>query len=216
MNPCRDLTTLCRKSNYRFASLRNALDTSRTSAFSDSARRKILATIAIDTLNTWNNFSRAFYLSCGSGAYLKNHGKITTTTPFVSYDDLINRAIIVCKPWLAHREPGHWSRRDEPSWHDVNMLLMSCQNVGVSNYSNITNAISIGTRVFQDLPTFRNYFAHKNQGTSRSATNLASNSGISTTLRPFEILLRPPLLASKPLLKVWLDDLETVVELLCT
>ncbi len=216
MRPCRHLSNLNRQATYRFNSLATALDLTRTPSVADHVRRKLVGSITIDTLNTWANFSRAFYLSCCLGAYLPGHGRVSTALPFVSFNDSIVLATITCKPWVRASFGVRVSRRDEPAWHDVNILLQSCRAAGVSNYPLIASAASIGTRVFTDLAVFRNYYGHKNSESERAAKNLATLSAVPRNLRPFEMLLRRPIGKTEPLLKIWINDLETVASLLCT
>jgi hypothetical protein len=174
-----------------------------------------ISSIVIDALNTWANFSKAYYLSTRLGAYLQAHGYITTTRPFSNFNDAIGDAILLYKPRAIPLSSGEWRRRDEPAWHDSNVLLGCCNTVGASNVSHMNAAFSVGTRVFKDLPVFRNYLAHKNMRSQVAAQSLAPNYVIPATLRPFEILLQTPLRAFDPLLKVWLYELEIVVSFLC-
>lgn len=216
MTPSRDLSKLATSAIYRFAALRRLLDASFGGVLSEHVSKNIVSTVTVDALNTWTNFSRAFYLSCCVGAYLNNHGFISTTTPFISFNASIGNAISLYRPSASPRASGVWHRRDEPTWHDTGVLLNCCSNVGASNHGLISASLSLGTRVFIDLPVFRNYCGHKNQQTSEAAQALGPNYGIPATLLPFDILRRVPFNSNEPLIKVWLYDLETVVSLLCT
>jgi hypothetical protein len=214
MNPSRTLVRLEQRALYRLKALRDTFDISK-GHLPDREAKAAICSVVVDALNTWNNFSRAYYLSSCLGAYLPSHGFITTSTTFSSFNDSIGDAIRFHKPWITPLASGEWHRKDEPAWHDPNILLGCCTNIGASNTSHMSAALSVGTRVFIDLVVFRNYIAHKNKRSQVAAQNLAPHYLIPATLRPFEILLQTPLRAFDPLLKVWLYEMEIVVSFLC-
>jgi hypothetical protein len=213
MRPTRNLRGLAKSATYRLNALRESLDTARSLAAKE--HKPVVCAVTIDATNTWANFCRAYYLSCCIGTFLQPLGRVTTTVAFVSFNDSIGQAIRLHRAYASPRSTGIWHRRDEPAWHDPNVLLNNCSNIGASNYTHITNALSVGTRFFIDLPVFRNYCAHKNHQTEQAARALAPTYGISALLSPLEILLSTPIRARDPLLTLWLYDMETVVSLLC-
>jgi len=214
MRPTRDLRCLAKSTTYRLKALRESLDAAR-SILAARERKLTVCGVTIDAINTWANFSRSYYLSCCIGAFLEPLGHVTTTLAFVSFNDSIGEAVRLHRVYATPRATGIWHRRDEPAWHDPNVLLNCFNNIGASNYAHVTNALSVGTRFFIDLPVFRNYCAHKNQQTEQAAQSLAPTYGISSLLSPTEILLSTPIRARDPLLTLWLYDMETVVSLLC-
>lgn len=214
MSPTRDLRKLAKSATYRLSVLRKILDSSR-GTFAARETRLAVCAVTVEALNTWANFSRSYYLSSCLGAFLAPLGSITTITPFSSFNDSIGNAVLLYKAYASPRSTGIWHRRDEPTWHDPNVLLACCNNIGASNYTHMTNALSVGTRFFLDLPVFRNYCAHKNMQTEGAAQNIAPIYGISALLQPLNILLSIPIRRYDPLLKIWLYDIESVVSLLC-
>ena len=142
---------------------------------------------------------------------------ITVSAPSLGLpeNDLIGIAVRAHKPHASPKSTGVWDRRDEPAWHDTNVLLRACREIGSSNYTRIQQAVSIQSRVFVDLAVFRNYFAHRNSDTRRAAMRLGPNHGIGATAGPSSILLARPLTASRPVLLDWIDDVSLVVAYLC-
>lgn len=175
----------------------------------------LLASITIEALNTWANFVRAYYLSLVLGCRLERGARATLGINFPDFNAAIGHAVLWWNPKAVAGAGGLWDRRDEPPWHDPNTLLRLCQGLHASNLTDVQAAFSLGTRVFYDLPAFRNYFAHRNQDTQRSAQNLAPLHGIPATRRPAEILLTRGVGRPYPLLFDWLHEIEVVVELLC-
>lgn len=173
--------------------------------------------VTIDTHNTWVNFVRAYYLSAAFGAKRLHGPRIKCGTPGLSEAQAIENAIITWRPRLSRRiaTGGRWHRREEPTWHDHRLLLSICAAETFSNLTEMQTAFSAGYRVFDDLPIFRNYFAHRNRGTLDAATALAPRYGIPATRRPSEILLHRPIKRPQALILEWIDELEFTAEYLC-
>lgn len=179
--------------------------------------RTQIAFVTIELQNLWSNFSRSYYLSCILRPEREHGGKVAVTQ-FAGND--FNDAITVTmrkhKPWVQPNAAGIWNRRDEPAWHDTSVLIASCQELGCSNLGNIYAALSLGSRVFQDLPIFRNFFGHRNEATAKSARSVANSYSIPSARRhPTQILASSPYGRATPLLVDWIDDVIITVELLC-
>lgn len=171
--------------------------------------------VVIESLNSWGNFLRSFYLSCRIGTCFRNGDPVTCANTFTDFNQAIGDAILLDHHnWQPHQN-GIWHRRQEPSWHDPNLILRLAQQQGWSNLPDIQAALSTGTQALSDLPIFRNYFAHRNQGTAYAARSVASNYVISTSNSPVEILLTRPYQRPNPLIVEWLIDMENVIEFLC-
>ena len=143
---------------------------------------------------------------------------MTCTTVVSSFTDAITLSIARHKPHLARRPrlPGAvWHRRDEPTWHDPVVLRTGCVDLGCSHLVDVQAALSLPTRVFADLPVFRNFFGHRNGQTEDAAKNTARQYVISTALHPTEMLAARPAGRPYPLLVDWTDDVHAVIALLC-
>jgi len=174
-----------------------------------------IANTTIETLNTWSNFSRSFYLSCALHSKAVNGNRITTTSRAANFNDAIGYAMQCCKPKVTLNSSGIWARREEPAWHDPNTLIRICTEIQCSNITNICDGLSGGQTFFSDLPTFRNFYAHRNQETELAAMNKAPRYSISATLKPSAILREFPIGETSILLVKWLNELEFTIEYLC-
>jgi len=169
---------------------------------------------AIDILNTWSNFVRAYYFSCLIDCRGRSGGRVSAGRRMVRSDPL-GFAITLFRPSARPNSFGGWHRRDEPAWHDPYTLTHLAQQLSLSNEPDIRAAFSIGSRVFSDLPVFRNYFAHRNENSLRAVVNLAALNGVATRQRPWEMLVAVPLTRPQSLLLDWVDDLLFTAEYLC-
>jgi hypothetical protein len=134
----------------------------------------------------------------------------TTPTP-----DPLGAAITCINRWARPNTLGAWRRRDEPAWHDPNVLMSVCGNVGCSIHVQIGNAFSLGQNVFNDLPVFRNFFAHRNGQTSQAAKNIAPRYVLPSHLSPTELLLSVSPGATERLILEWLTEMLVTAEFLC-
>jgi hypothetical protein len=199
---------------YRLRRLRQ-LAINVVSMITTQEREAILSFIVIETLSTWSNFSRCYYLSCTVRPRTVTGKRITVLPTIPDFNSAIGLAVTLARPHITPPPSGVWHRRDEPSWHDHNLFMRCCRNVSCSNMADIQAAFSLGSRVFVDLPVFRNFFAHRNNQTCKAAADLGPQYGIPATLRPSQILLSRPLNRPQPLILDQFDDLITTVELLC-
>lgn len=186
----------------------------------DRLSEDVVSYVAIEALNTWANFSRAYYVSCFLGLRLRSGSTVTTSPPFPGNtpNDAIGYAVNRWREKKNKRKTlpnGTWDSRDEPRWHDINKLLTLCADLNCSHIASVSRATSTTSRVFADLATFRNFFAHRNQFLEDEVMMRTASLGLPAKLRPAEALVyRPP---SRPVgtLDQWLIDLNDVVVGLC-
>jgi hypothetical protein len=214
MRPSRELEKLRDAACYRLRRLRETVLNVVSMAMSRE-REFILSFVVIETLNSWSNFSRSYYLSCILTPRTVTGKRITVPTPIPNFNSAIGLAVTHSRPNMTPPASGVWHRRDEPPWHDHNLLMRFCGNITCSNIIDIQAAFSFGSRVFIDLPVFRNFFAHRNGQTCKAAADLGPQYGIPATLRPSQILLSRALGRPQPLILDQFDDLITTIELLC-
>ena len=172
--------------------------------------------VTINLLNTWSNFVRAYYLSCALSTKSSKGVKISAAVRITSVNDAIGKAVTKYRPTAKAKSSGAWDRREEPTWHDTNTLLSMATEIGMSNAAQVAAALSLGSRVFSDLPTVRNYFAHRNESTFNAAIGIASFYGIAKRgEQPSTILRKRPLGRPQALLSEWIDDIHATIEMLC-
>lgn len=172
----------------------------------------MVAYVAIEALNAWALFSRSFYFSCVLGAKTERGKQITLAA---NTSDPLGAAITCVNKWAKPNASGVWHRRDEPAWHDPNVLMKVCGNLGCSIQSQIGEAFSLNQNVFNDLPVFRNFFAHRNGQSSQAARNIAPRYTLPTYLTPTELLLKVSPGATDSLMIEWLAEINITAEFLC-
>ena len=96
------------------------------------------------------------------------------------------------------------------------VLTDALTDVGASNVRAVHNAISTTGRFFHDAASFRNFFAHRNDGTVRVVQRLAPRAGVSSKLHPAEMLAQVPAGENLPLCLVWIEQVMVSVSIACT
>lgn len=183
-------------------------------AVASAARDRQLAHVLVETQNLWANFVRSYLISCLFSARRVNGQKVTLHNAMVQLPGhLLHMAAKAQKGPLA---PAPTTRREEPSWHDVSVFVRTCQAIQCSHLADIQAALSIQGRACYDLPTFRNFYAHRNEESAQKALNLARTQYLIVGPRhPSEALSVPAKARPQPLLLDWLDEIDAMMELLC-
>lgn len=192
--------------------LRSLVDSYALPVTSDCDRS--VSYVAIEALNLWASFARSYYLSCLLGTKQVDGTGVTITIPGIqNVGDAMTFSIRTMKLRLRTGRPR--KRRDEPTWHEPHTLLRLLGSVGASTLPNVHAAFAYPTAVFLHLPTFRNFFAHRNEDTARKTARIARRYGLSPKLRPSEILCSKTTGRPQNILADWLDDLRNVIQLMC-
>jgi hypothetical protein len=215
MTPTRRLARLRSRASGRLGKLRQ--EAAAASLSSDyRIRDRAAEHLAIALLNSWANFNRAYYLSTILAPTRAKGGRITVDPKCRGwvYRDALDNYIVVVKGWTL-TAGVKWTRRDEAAWHVVDNLIAACADLKCSNQKDIESAFAAGQKVFGDLPTFRNYFGHRNEETLQKALRRAGSYGIPATT-PAEIMLARPIRRPQPLVMDWIDEVDVTVEFLCT
>jgi len=174
----------------------------------------LMSYVTVQCLNIWSNFARAYYLSCTLKPISETGSKINLSNKSVgTFYDAIQVAVNKYKKYSAKK--GVLNRQDEPAWYRPDIIINCCQEIGCSNYVSILSAFSTKTQVFDHLPKFRNYYAHKNGDTATIAKSVAVQYSISNNLQPTQILLSVPYGRRNALMQEWIQDINITVELLC-
>lgn len=174
----------------------------------------VIAHTVIEALNVWSGFCRSYYLSVASGAKDCSGHRVTTEVAIQSRDHALTLAIHEIRPDRRGRM-GPWQHWDEPRWHQVDHFLRSLQAIMPSSIGAVYGALGRPTRVFTDLPVFRNYYAHKQEKTAKDALALAVHYALPRPASPSQLLCSRPQGAGQPILHEWLDDLRLVVQGIC-
>jgi hypothetical protein len=174
----------------------------------------MISYVTLELFNTWANYARAYILSCALLPLKEDGVRITLSNPSVrSPSDALKICMHKFKPKVAAH--GAWTRRDEPAWHKPSILIQSCVEIGCSNLTEITRAFSIATGVFDDLPRFRHFYAHRNEHTVGFVRDIARKYSIDPRMHPTEVLCTPAYGRPQIILLDWIDDISVTVQLLC-
>lgn len=168
--------------------------------------------VAIEAMNCWASYSRALYLSTCRGALTPQGKRLATKASLYKHDDALRFACVRFKPSLKNYS-GPWTHREEPNWLDPNTLLILLQDAGASNAGDVGAALSFQGRVLQDLPSLRNFFAHRAQNTAEKASRKMLGYGLSPRLHPSTFCLSYESGSSRSVLFNWLSELDLVQEL---
>jgi hypothetical protein len=222
MRPRADFRPLQYSALKRLRRMRDTLDLSvlqlTTSGVSRRERwvaRQSVAVSTIELLTLWANFARSYFLSCIlKPRRVKRPRVVHGNTAVHTFEDAIREATKIHK---SSKVPptGPVHRRDEPTWHDAHVFITSCGVLQCSHEPDIAAAFSVQSRVLLDLPTVRNYFAHRNASTAGAAQAVAVSYAIPTRAHPIDFLILPPAGRPFPLVIEWVDDIQVLVELLC-
>jgi len=183
------------------------------------ARTQRVPLLAIDGINYFANFTRAFYLSGALGCRSRNGKQISSGHPSVrSLRDAMTVAIQASARNNARWLPltGPIERRLEPPWHDPNVLIKSAEAAKLSNYNDVLSAFSPFPKCIPDWACVRNFFAHRNADTYAAAMTVLAQNGLMSGRRISDLLLQPALGAARPLLWEWCAEIELRCEYLCS
>lgn len=217
MTPRRCLPRLYPPLRRRLNHFRDLCSQSNLLALSDQEKERVLTFVAIDALNTWSNFARAFYLSCVFGATTVNGKRVTYTVPspmvapLTPFEALVHAIVTIKRPHYTNSGTVVM-RRDEPSWHMPDTLPRLSASLSLSIHSTIDGAFGFGA--FSGLRVFRNFFAHRNDDTEARVKRAAPSFRVPSSVRPFEMLqFQPP--NRPPLILDWMDELDITGYSLC-
>ena len=177
-------------------------------------RDRELAYVVLETQNLWTNFSRSYLISCVFTPKRCAGGRVTYTNAAIQTPgDVLFAANKLARGPLA---AAPITRRDEPSWHDIALFHNTCQHLQCSHLAHVQAALSLQTRVFHDLPSFRNFYAHRNGESAQKAVQLAKRIYLIVgPTHPSDVLAEPARNRTQALILDWLDDMSTIVDLLC-
>lgn len=173
---------------------------------------RLAAFLVIETFNLWASFARSLFLSsCMSAKTTSGHRVVLSAHSFATAEDALRFAIRE----IRGRNPSQPERRDEPAWYKTRHIARLFSDTGASNLGQIQAAVSYQTAFFDEVPTVRNFFAHRNEETASRVQQIARNQRISPRLRPSEVVSSVAPGRPQTLLADWLDDLRIVMRLSC-
>lgn len=212
MRPTKNLKRLVVPSMRQMRRLWILLDSQALLSVDDRDPR-IIAYSIIELQNTWIEFLKNFYLSCTIRAHLLHGGRIKHRQGFIARpQQALAEAVYVLNPRFRG---SNWRKHRGPNWIQPTTLITLTRHFGFSNQNNIYAAMSYQPHIFNSLPELRNYFAHKNVNTYRTAMNLAPKYGIRAQ-NPTDIVLAYAPNRPQTIVQDWINDLIFVMEYLCS
>jgi hypothetical protein len=213
MRPSRSFEKLLRMASNRLARLRSRAVEGLTHTGPERDRQ--FAYVIVEALNLWGNFSRSYAMSClFRPKRVTKQGRVTIGNATVTTPAAV--LLIAAQVRRGPAAAAPTTRRDEPAWHDRDLLIKTCLAMGSSHAADVQGALSGNTTVFDHLPTFRNFYAHRNDESAQKAIRLARNQYLIIGVRhPTGALSAPAYKRTQPLILDWLDDMQVVMEFLC-
>ena len=193
----------------RFSRISNILKEERLRR-PDPIKERAVAYAIVELLNTWSEFARALFLSYALGASDSQGVSVTHNIHNMhSVEDALFEASSFSNPSRRLSRPVR--RRFEPTWHHRSTLTRLSTHFGFSNLSAINNGLSVQTRSFDDLPTIRNFYSHKNADTFKSAIGVARYYVVPQPMHPTELVLSVASGRSQSIGEDWVSDLQNVI-----
>lgn len=180
-----------------------------------------MAYVTIECLSAWSIFAREYYLSCAwlrarriSGPPVEPASRL-----FSDERDAILHSIRILKPPTVYnraQNSANISARDEPTWHEPSTIMKIYSNLRMSNMNEVSASFSYPTTFFNDCPTIRNFFAHRNMGTAQKVYSLARRPPYSVFIGSAGDLVGTLLPGrTQTLAREWIDDLRLISHDLC-
>lgn len=140
----------------------------------------------VDMHNALAAFMRSYCLSSLAGAYMANGRRVTATAAIGQPLSALTFAITTERP--RKTGTGPWKHRDEPTWHDPNVIVRVLNKAGCSNAKGVSDALSIGSRAIEHLTTTRNFLAHRNETTAVKVRRLGAQYGLRAPADPLAVV----------------------------
>ncbi|MFL5962928.1 MAG: hypothetical protein ACJ757_08575 [Gaiellaceae bacterium] len=168
--------------------------------------------VMIEAANLWASYSRCLFISAALGAR-DSAGNRLVTTPAADESYAIDLAVHAIRPKLRGVRKT-WSRQEQPDWQNKGHLAKAVKYIGAAIWPEVDAAVSYPSRVLQDLPTMRNFYAHKAERAAVSAMALGPRYGVTRRMSPHDLLCTSPPGASDVLVNEWLADLQAIFSLM--
>ena len=180
-----------------------------------------VAFVIIELDNLWAGMARSFFLSTAFCARDGWGGRIqlSKVPKARSKDEALTYAIRRCrKTKYMSGLNGPWQWFDEPYWWKPHTLLETLDEIGASNYQQVSAAMSAAPSAFAHLHRFRNFYAHRNRGTRSMILGDLRHFQFPTTYTATRALTSPMVgqgtVRPQPLIFDWLDDIWNTISLL--
>ena len=200
------LDKLYRRSSKRIFLLRLLASRMRSSSGAEADR--IASYVCINALNVLAEFNRTYF-----GLALENgvtRSGIVVATRFPKGTTIESALNTLHPPGATARPRG--GRRFEPSWHTMPKFFSILQAAAVSTAAQIGVTMGLPVRVMHDLPTLRNFFAHRNGETAQKSRRLLNRYYSVAVGHPSSMLGNFSSARPTTILEDWMAELEIVFD----
>jgi hypothetical protein len=175
---------------------------------------QLLSYVTIEGLNLWTMFARCYFLSSALKARTSNGPRVVIAVGGINtQNDALTFAVYQERPRFVGMT-GPWAYWQEPTWRNPVAFDRVMAALKPSNLGNLRKGLAYPTTALDDLPVFRNYYAHKGRNTALQARSIARKYALSPAMRPSELLCSRGPGRPQSLLADWLDDVRNIVELM--
>ena len=212
MRPVQMTAKLREPALRRVGRTRMMLEQERRRYTSHDERRVAYAVIELQ--NTWCEFARALFLSYALRAKDPRGRRVTHRCRGIRTVDSAIREAVACvrpKRKVANMPVHRWQ---EPRWQDPRTLTRLVGCFVFSNATEIIAGLSVSTRVFEDLPAVRNFYAHKNQDTRTKACERAAQYGLAVPRHPTDLVLSVVPQRPQGVGEDWASDVYNIIDAL--
>ena len=170
------------------------------------------AVICIEAHNLWGEFARNYLAAAVRRTRTVSGRRVSTRFPRGTSLETALKAM----PAVLRRVPrGKMTRFDEPPWHTRRTIIKVAREAGLSNLAQVQSALSLPSRVIDDLPGLRHFFAHRNEETAVSVRRLPARYAMVHMRHPTTFLRSYAPGRPTTVLEDWLAELSNVVAAMC-
>ncbi len=151
---------------------------------------------------------RRFLFSSLLGTRTVSGHRVTVSTKYYSEGEVSAKilSIVNTPKFIKLKQPISITRDNEPTIRDPRKLEDILTKCGASNVGSVQKALQLNTNLFRDLPTLRNFYAHRNEDTWTKLRVKAVSLGLSSFKHADDVVYA--VLAGRPvsLLEDWIAD----------
>jgi hypothetical protein len=177
---------------------------------------RAVAFVTIEALSAWSGFAREFYLSCAflhpktmGGQHVSHHNASIVDERLAllhSISELKGKTLTTVRI----------AARDEPAWHEKRALPNLSKSLACSNDNSVIIGFSYQTTFFDELPTMRNFYAHRSQGTAEKVLRVATKRyGAMAVSHPNDLINIVFAGRVQTLIQEWLSDMRQIGLAIC-
>lgn len=171
--------------------------------------------VVVESLSLWQLFCRTYYLSCIlNNAHTANGRKVIhKCRNNLKENDAILEAVRIVKPAIFDKldSSNLVAPQNEPQWHNKGVLTKLASELSFSHIECIVDALSHPTRVMDDLPPIRNFYAHRSKKSATVVKSIAASIyGVHLLAHATDLVNKTLSGRQNPLLVDWLVDLRVI------